>query len=506
MLKSRHRLSHWLKRSWLTGVLRLRKTLYQERTPAPRRRSLASPRQVDAASQLHKFGAGLAEVEPMHILHKRRCRVCGCADLAPVIDLGEQFLQGSFLKPPMQTPPTRKVPTQLVRCDVSSSEDACGLLQLAHSIPPEILYANYWYRSGTNETMRRHLAELVDSALAIVQPDQKRVLDIGCNDGTLLQQIPSDFERWGIDPSDIAATIPPPVQVINTVFPSDSATHRLSGLSFDLVTSVAMFYDLEDPVGFARNVQALLDCEGIWVLEMSYMPLMLAMNSFDTVCHEHLEYYSLSVLNTVMSRAGLRIFKVSLNWINGGSIRCYVCKADCFRYDTAQARDMIRRLQVNEFQMQLDTNVPYLAFQLRIDALRTQMTELLARIHADAGRVHVYGASTKGNVLLQWYGIDSYKVPFAADRNPDKVGALTLGTGIRIISEEQSREMRPDYYLVLPWHFKKEFLKRERETILAGTKMIFPLPQITVVTTENLDVEIAKADVTEDMLEVMLGI
>ena len=272
---------------------------------------------------------------------------------------------------------------------------------------------------------------------------QKRVLDIGCNDGTLLEQIPDDFERWGIDPSDIAATIPPPVQVINTVFPSDSATHRLSGLSFDLITSVAMFYDLEDPVGFARNVQALLDCDGIWVLEMSYMPLMLAMNSFDTVCHEHLEYYSLSVLNTIMSRAGLRIFKVSLNWINGGSIRCYVCKADCFRYDTAQARDMIRRLQVNEFQMQLDTNVPYLAFQLRIDALRTQMTELLARIHADGGRVHVYGASTKGNVLLQWYGIDSYKVPFAADRNPDKVGALTLGTGIRIISEEQSREMRP---------------------------------------------------------------
>ena len=230
------------------------------------------------------------------------------------------------------------------------------------------------------------------------------------------------------------------------------------------------------------------------------------MNSFDTVCHEHLEYYSLSVLNTIMSRAGLRIFKVSLNWINGGSIRCYVCKADCFRYDTTQARDMIRRLQVNEFQMQLDTDVPYLAFQLRIDALRIQMTELLARIHADAGRVHVYGASTKGNVLLQWYGIDSYKIPFAADRNPDKVGALTLGTGIRIISEEQSREMRPDYYLVLPWHFKTEFLKRERKAILAGTKMIFPLPQITVVTAENLDAEIANAEVTGDMLEDMLGI
>jgi SAM-dependent methyltransferase len=442
----------------------------------------------------------------MHILHKQRCRVCGCSDLTPVIDLGDQYLQGSFLKPPMQTPPTRKVPTQLVRCDVAHSEDACGLLQLAHSIPPEILYANYWYRSGTNETMRRHLAEIVSSALSIVAPAQNRVLDIGCNDGTLLSHVPGHFERWGVDPSDIAASIAPPVQVINTVFPSDKATHRLRGLTFDLVTSVAMFYDLEDPVGFARSIHDLLDAEGIWVLEMSYMPLMLAMNSFDTVCHEHLEYYSLSVLNTIMARAGLRIFRVSLNWINGGSIRCYVCKADCFRYDTDEARDLIRRLQVNEFEMQLDTSVPYLAFQLRIDALRTEMTALLARIHAEGGRIHVYGASTKGNVLLQWYGIDSYKIPFAADRNPDKVGALTLGTGIRIISEEQSREMRPDYYLVLPWHFKKEFLLRERETILGGTRMIFPLPEITVVTAANLDAEIARADITGDMLEDVLGI
>jgi SAM-dependent methyltransferase len=442
----------------------------------------------------------------MHVLHKRRCRVCGCTGLTPVIDLGDQFLQGSFVKPPMQTPPTRKVPTQLVRCDVAHSEDACGLLQLAHSIPPEILYANYWYRSGTNETMRRHLAEIAGSALAIVAPTQHRVLDIGCNDGTLLREIPDKFERWGIDPSDIAAAIAPPIQVINTVFPSDNATVRLRELRFDLITSVAMFYDLEDPVGFAQSVNGLLDAEGIWVLEMSYMPLMLEMNSFDTVCHEHLEYYSLSVLNSIMARAGLRIFRVSLNWINGGSIRCYVCKADCFRYDTNEARERIRRLQVKEFEMQLDTNVPYLAFQLRIEALRAEMNDLLSRIHAERGQIHVYGASTKGNVLLQWYGIDSYKIPYAADRNPDKVGALTLGTGVRIISEEQSRAMRPDYYLVLPWHFKKEFLTRERETIMGGTKMIFPLPEITVVDAANMDAQIAKADITGDMLENVLGL
>jgi hypothetical protein len=269
---------------------------------------------------------------------------------------------------------------------------------------------------------------------------------------------------------------------------------------------VAMYYDLEDPVSFARRVHDLLDAEGIWVLEMSYMPLMLAMNSFDTICHEHLEYYSLSVLETIMARAGLRVFRASLNWINGGSIRCYVCKADCFRYDTTDAHELIRRLQVNEFDLQLDSNAPYLAFQLRIEDLRNQMDHLLGQIHAADQTVHVYGASTKGNVLLQWYGIDSFKIPFAADRNPDKVGAMTIGTGIRIISEEQSRQMRPNYYLVLPWHFKKEFLTREKQTILAGSSMIFPLPEITIVNADNLEEQIAKANVTEGMLEKALGI
>jgi SAM-dependent methyltransferase len=442
----------------------------------------------------------------MHILHKQRCRVCGGVHLAPVIDLGEQFLQGSFVKPPMQNPPTRKVPTQLVRCDVSRDENACGLLQLAHSIPPEILYANYWYKSGTNQTMRRHLADIVQTALAIIQPRQSRVLDVGCNDGTLLSKIPEGFDRWGIDPSDIAAEIPAPVHVVNTVFPSPKAAHQLRDLKFDLVTSVAMFYDLEDPVAFAQAIQDLLDDEGVWIVEMSYMPLMLAMNSFDTICHEHLEYYSLSVLETIMARAGLRIFRLSLNWINGGSIRCYVCKADCFVHETPGAAEFIRKLRVSEFQMQLDTNAPYLAFQIRIEALRSEMTALLDRIHGEGKTIHIYGASTKGNVLLQWCGIDSYKIPFAADRNPDKVGAMTLGTHIRIISEEDSRRLKPDYYLVLPWHFKEEFLERERATIAAGTSMIFPLPEIVVVDASTLEEEIAKADVNGPALERLLGL
>jgi hypothetical protein len=442
----------------------------------------------------------------MHIRHKQHCRVCGNPHLKPVIDLKEQYLQGSFIKDGAQTPPRRKIPTQLVRCDVERNESACGLLQLKHTIPPEILYANYWYRSATNRTMRDHLRAIVESALSIMQPIHKRVLDIGCNDGTLLKFYTDDYERWGIDPSDIARTIEPPIRLISTIFPSSEARVLLSDLRFDIITSIAMFYDLEDPVGFARAIHDLLDDSGIWIVEMSYMPLMLITNSFDTICHEHLEYYSLSVLQRIMEMAGLRLFKVSTNSINGGSIRCFACKNNYFGYDTAQTRKTIRRLQVTEFEMQLDADAPYFEFQQRIERLREDMNKLLSRIKTEGKSIHIYGASTKGNVLLQWYNIDCFKIEYAADRNIHKDGARTLGTDIKILSEEKSRAMRPDYYLVLPWHFKGEFLEREREAIKAGSTMIFPLPEIHIVNAENLDEQIRSAQESHDNLASRLGL
>jgi SAM-dependent methyltransferase len=443
----------------------------------------------------------------MHIRHKERCRVCGNPQLTPVVDLQDQYLQGSFVKPGTQIPPMRRIPTQLVRCEVSTSESACGLLQLKHSIPPDILYANYWYRSGTNQTMRDHLSDIVDKVTAIPGLQIERVLDIGCNDGTLLNAYGPAVEKWGVDPSDIAASLKPPINVINTVFPSPTTEVKFENLRFDVVTSIAMFYDLEDPVAFASGVNAVLSDKGVWVVEMSYMPLMLLMNSFDTICHEHLEYYSLAVLQVIAVLASMRIFNVEINNINGGSIRCYCCRSENLDYEKSEWRDQIRRLQVREFELQLDTDAPYMAFQERIMRLREEMTRLLDQIHANGETVHIYGASTKGNVLLQWYGIDSYKIPYAADRNPDKVGARTLGTNIKIISEEESRAMKPDYYLVLPWHFKSEFLRRERAIVDSGTKMIFPLPTLQIVDSANIDSHVREADATEgNRLEAILGL
>lgn len=417
----------------------------------------------------------------MHLIHRNTCRVCGSSALTPVITLGDQHLQGSFVKPGKELPPYRKIPMSLVRCDPMRDENACGLLQMEHTVPPTILYSAYWYRSGTNNTMRTHLRGIAEEAMAIVTNAAPRVLDIGCNDGTLLNFYPPNFEKFGVDPSDIAQEIGGDVFVVQDVFPSIELTEHLNGREIDIVTSIAMFYDLEDPVGFARGVRSVLSPDGVWIFEMSYMPRMLEMTSYDTICHEHLEYYSLAVIEFILKQADLKIFNVVENTINGGSIRCYATHASNFKYRNEQFASNISMMRQNEFDLELDTDKPYKNFQDRINLHRDELMKLLKTLKKEGKRIHIYGASTKGNTILQWCGIDSRMVDVAAERNPDKYGAVTLGTDIPIVSEAESRSMNPDYYLVLPWHFKEEFIERERETLERGIGLIFPLPGVEIV-------------------------
>lgn len=427
----------------------------------------------------------------MHLNYIQRCRVCGSAKLKPVINLGLQHLQGSFVKLGQDMPPNRRIPMELVRCDPEQEQDGCGLLQMAHSVPPQILYSTYWYRSGTNQTMTEHLKGIADEAVKLQDsPDPAAVLDIGCNDLTLLKQFPDNWTRVGIDPSNISRNAPPEgnIRVIPDLFPSLLLADPFPDTEFDVVTSIAMFYDLEEPVEFARSVRHVLAGDGVWILEMSYMPLMLAKNSYDTICHEHLEYYSLAVIERIMKRAGLKVFRLGINGINGGSLRCYICQ-DQFDPDVKPNwTEALNRIRESEFDMELDTDKPYVNFQGRIEKHRDDLMRLLRKLKKQGKSIHVYGASTKGNTLLQWCGIDSQIIDCAADRNPDKNQALTLGTCIQIVTEEESRARNPDYYLVLPWHFKTEFLDREKyEFHRLGRKtpgFIFPLPSLEVIEPE----------------------
>ncbi|HVT10330.1 MAG TPA: class I SAM-dependent methyltransferase [Polyangia bacterium] len=417
----------------------------------------------------------------MHLIHRKTCRVCGSSALTKVIDLGEQYLQGSFVKPGRQQPPLRRVPTSLVRCDPMRDEKACGLLQMEFTVPPEVLYSVYWYRSGTNATMRNHLAGIAEEATGLYGKPSGLVLDIGCNDGTLLSAFPKGFTKVGIDPSDLAREVPADIKVVRELFPSEELTSVLNGSLCDIVTSIAMFYDLEDPIAFAQSVKKILSPTGIWCIEMSYMPTMLRMTSYDTICHEHLEYYSLAVIEYILRNAGLRVVNVGLNSSNGGSIRVYATHAANVAYRRDEFTRNIRTMRQQEFDLQLDTDKPYRHFQERVNVHGEQLSSLLKKLRSEGKRVHVYGASTKGNTILQWCGIDGRLVDVCAERNPDKYGARTLGTDIPIVSEEESRAAKPDYYLVLPWHFREEFIQREKATLASGVGMIFPLPEIEVV-------------------------
>ncbi len=422
----------------------------------------------------------------MHLIRRQTCRVCGSKSLTPVITLGQQFLQGSFSKPGEIDPPLRQIELSLVRCDPTKDEKACGLLQMEHTVPPAILYSNYWYRSGTNQTMRNHLKGIVESAMERHPFKQGLVLDIGCNDGTLLRSYPESIEKFGVDPSDVAQSGKGNYTVVRDIFPSPELTKLIGGRKFDIITSIAMFYDLEDPTSFVKSIRDHLAEDGLWIFEMSYMPLMLKQNSYDTICHEHLEYYHLAAIETILKLAGMKVVDATLNDINGGSIRCYATHQTSFCYKNESALGSLQNLRREEFDLELDTDKPFKHFQDRINVHREELNTLLKRLKKDGKKIHIYGASTKGNTILQWCGIDHRIIDCAAERNPDKFGARTLGTDIPIVSEEESRKLKPDYYLVLPWHFQDEFIEREKETIRAGTAMIFPLPHVRIVTAKDL--------------------
>ena len=418
----------------------------------------------------------------MHLVHRKTCRVCGSHALTRVISLGDQYLQGSFVKPGKEMPPSRKIATSLVRCDPMKDEKACGLLQMEYTVPPEVLYSAYWYRSGTNNTMRKHLQEIAEDATSILNKDNAIVLDIGCNDGTLLRYYPPDYKKFGVDPSDVAQEVSlDNCRVIQDLFPSDELLKILQGEKCDVITSIAMFYDLENPIEFVQSIKQVLAADGIWIFEMSYMPTMLKMSSYDTICHEHLEYYSLAIIEYILKQAGMKVFNATLNDINGGSIRCYATHANNFTYKKDEYLQNIKLLRQEEFDLELDTDKPYKNFQDRINVHREELNSLLKKFKKEGKKVHVYGASTKGNTILQWCGIDNRVIEVAAERNPDKYGAYTIGTEIPIVSEAESRAMNPDYYLVLPWHFKPEIVEREQEMLKKGVGLIFPLPDIEIV-------------------------
>jgi C-methyltransferase C-terminal domain/Methyltransferase domain len=341
---------------------------------------------------------------------------------------------------------------------------------------------NYGYRSGLNQSMVNHLTEKVrylERAVSLKSSDV--VLDIGSNDATTLKAFStSGIRRIGIDPTGnkFRHFYSDDIQLVPEFF-SAAAYRAIEKRPAKIITSIAMFYDLEAPIEFAKQIEAILANDGVWHFEQSYMPSMLRMNSYDTICHEHLEYYSLGVVRRILEAAGLSVVDVAMNAVNGGSFAVTAAKTG--NRSAKQNLPVVNWLLEQEDRMSLNTPRPYRDFEERVFRHRDDLTRLIQALNADGKTVLGYGASTKGNVLLQFCGFTEKDIPAIAEVNPNKFGCFTPGTQIPIISEEQARAMKPDYFLVLPWHFKDGIVRREKEYLASGGKMIFPFPEIEIV-------------------------
>ena len=416
------------------------------------------------------------------ILKIKRCRICYNQKLIKIIDLKDQFIQSSFIKKNSPKPYKKKIPLQLVLCK------KCSLVQLLHTVDKNILYKNYWYESGINSTMRLHLKKLAHEAIKLIKNQKKiniNILDIGCNDGTLLKCFPKNIERYGIDPSQIIRKIKNnKIKIIQDFFPP-RRNQVLKDKKFDLISSIAMFYDLDDPNIFVKNIKSKLKKNGVWIFELSYLIDMLKLNSFDTICLEHLEYYSLHSLNFLMKKHKLKIFKISKNSINGGSIRCFVTHKDNLSYDKKTNYNLFNKLLLKEKRLKIRDKYIYDKFVLSINNIKKKLLYKINNILKNKETIYILGASTKGNTILQFLGIDNKIIPYAIERNKEKIGAKTIGSNIKIVSEKFAKQNEPDYKLVLPWHFKKEIIEREIDYLKKGGNLIFPLPNLSIVNFRN---------------------
>jgi NDP-4-keto-2,6-dideoxyhexose 3-C-methyltransferase len=406
----------------------------------------------------------------MNITECTACRICGNRTLVPVLDLGMQALTGIFPRPGEDVP---VAPLELVRCDPGG----CGLLQMRHTADLSLMYGeHYGYRSSIRPFMINHLRQKVSALTGLVELDAgDLVLDIGSNDATLLKAYPPEVTRVGVDPTGEKwrEYYPDDIALIPDFFTKDAFTEQYGDRKAKIVTAIAMFYDLPDPLGFMTEVRDILADDGVWMIEMSYALPLLEIPAYDAICHEHLEYYQLRQIEWMAARAGLTLTTAEITDVNGGSL-CVTLVKDPSKHRIDHAG--IEEIRQREAALQLDTDAPYETFTRRVAEHRDEVRAFLDRSKAAGLTTFGYGASTKGNVILQYCGITAEDLPCIGEVSEEKHGAVTPGSGIPIVSEEEAKSRKPDQLLVLPWVHRGGFFEREQEFIANGGRLVFPLP------------------------------
>ena len=367
-----------------------------------------------------------------------------------------------------------------------------GAARLEKCTPIHSMFGKYWYRSGVNLTMKKELLDIVENIKKVQKLEKNDLwLDIACNDGTLLSHVGQHINKLGIDPAEDSFAVESRLvadEIIQDYFTLESFNRsKFKSKKSKVITCIAMFYDLDNPIDFLNDVKEVLDDDGLFVIQMSYTPLMIKQLAFDNICHEHVYYWSLTSLEKLMIEAGLKIVDCQLNDVNGGSFRVYIKKqdSDITKFATRPYRDVcdvrIESIRQWENTQYLDSTKTWFDFYQGIEDLKKQTVDFIKEEKSKGKTICGYGASTKGNTLLQYFGLDNTLIDAIAERSPYKFGHKTIGTNIPILSEDEVRKMKPDYMLILPWHFISEFTEREKEYLNGGGKFIVPCPKFEII-------------------------
>jgi NDP-4-keto-2,6-dideoxyhexose 3-C-methyltransferase len=401
----------------------------------------------------------------------KNCRSCSSKNLVEILSLGNQYLS-DFTKTNRKP---KAFPLTIVLCK------NCFLVQLEYTTPQKYLYTErYGYRSGINQTMQDELKEIAQKALQKIGKNQKdiTVVDIGANDGTLLKNYPKKIYRIGIEPITKFAkeANKHADKIINDYFNFNSYQKVLKDKKADIVTAISCFYDMEEPNKFLEDVKKIMQDDGIFIIQQNYLVGMLQQNAFDNIVHEHLEYYSLLSLNNLLKKHDLEVFDLEERSLNGGSFRNYIAITGKRKKTKA-----VLKMEKDEVILKLNNKKIYLDFAKRIKNNKERILNFVKKETSNGKLVYLYGASTRGNTMLQYFELDNKLIKKAVERNTEKWGKIISSVGIPIISEEEARKDKPDYMLVLPWFFKEEFLKREKKYLDKGGHFIFPLPALKIV-------------------------
>jgi SAM-dependent methyltransferase len=401
----------------------------------------------------------------------KKCRSCHSKNLIEIISLGNQYLS-DFLK--INRKP-KLFPLKLLLCK------KCFLVQLSNTAPQKYLYTErYGYKSGINQTMQDELKEITQKALKKIKHVSKdtTVVDIGANDGTLLKNYPKSIYRIGVEPITKLAkeSRKHANKVVNDFFNYASFRKAIKNKKADIVTVISCFYDMEEPNEFIKDVKQIMKDDGILIIQQNYLVGMLKQSAFDNIVHEHLEYYSLLSLNNLLTKHNLEVFDLEERSLNGGSFRTYIATVGKRRKTKA-----VLRMEKQEKRLKLNNKKIYLDFAKKIKNNKVKVLNFIKKENKKGKLIYLYGASTRGNTLLQYFELDNKLIKKAVERNQEKWGKIIASVGIPIISEAQARKDKPDYMLVLPWFFKKEFLLREKKYLQRGGHFIFPLPKLEVI-------------------------